>query len=97
MVAEEGLVGHTCDTTTSLLLRHLIIDRVVDTVGVVLFAAQFALKCHHSDFHILLAQLHLLEVFVQLSILLEGLVKLLLHAIDLALLLEHLVVQLIDL
>ena len=39
MVAEEGLVGHTCDTATSLLLRHLIIDRVVDTVGVVLFAA----------------------------------------------------------
>jgi hypothetical protein len=94
MITEEGLVGHV-DAFASLLLRHLVEDRVVETARRLLLIAQLSLECHHRDFHVLVPLLHLHQIVVKLVAASEGFIQFSFGPRHFALLLENLVVQLV--
>ena len=88
------------DALARLLLRHLVEDLVVHRVSLALrlpFAVELAFERHHGDLHVLLPLVHLEQIGLQLAVGSEGALQLVLDAGELALLLESLVVELVDL
>ena len=66
-VAEERLMGNIY-SLSSLLLRHLIVDGVVHTVSCMLLTAKFSFESHHSNLHVLMPRMHILQLLMQLLV-----------------------------